>query len=421
MNDANSSKSIRWLRNASLCTFWLGVFAIVFFSPFNILNRTNINDTAWFVAPFVAAAVAVLAIIVYLIALELGQGEARDGFVAVLTGEAARDRPIILVLLPFDFAESGPIERAFGQFVSGISVVALFFGAAVRPVTAPPTLPYSYGAFEQELGSALARAIHDAVDELDDAIASQALLVTIGNRCVSCGSDEFGLNDKDGPETFRRLAEAAELIVLLPDQSPAVLWELSQTLPSRALLEKTVFIMPRGGSARRWAALAEYATDKLGATLPRHDGNGCCFRLTSDRQPGETVALESFNRGLQSYLESATTGAFSVAELWKSVKMFPVESPAVPQTAPDWARRVTATGYVDDGEALIKQLGGTVAYQVSGEVFTSTKITVRVFGVEHSFESQYDMVQWIIKDVVPRVMSGPANPAGGIATSRSRP
>jgi hypothetical protein len=421
MSGTNSSQSIRRLRNASLWTFWLSLFAIVLFSPLNILTKLDLDDTFWYAAPFVAAAVAVLAITFYLIALDRGQDEARDEFVAVLTGEPARDRPIILLLLPFDFAEPGAFESAAGQLLSGISMVALLFGAAVRPITAPPTLPYSYGSFERELGTALASAIHDAVDELDDAIDSRTLLVAIGNRCVSCGSDKFGLNDKDGPETFRRLAEVAVLIVMVPDTSPAVLWELSHIVPSRDFLAKTAFIMPRGGSAKRWAALAEYAAEKLGATLPGHDGSGGCFRLTSDRQPGKTAALESFTSGLQGYLEDAATGAFSVAELWKSVETSPVVSSVLPQTAPDWARRVTATGYVDDGEALIKQLGGTVVYQESGEIFTRTEITVRVFGVEHSFESQYDMVQWIIKDVVARVMSGPANPAGGITTDRRRP
>jgi hypothetical protein len=83
-----------------------------------------------------------------------------------------------------------------------------------------------------------------------------------------------------------------------------------------------------------------------------------------------------------------------------------------PQTASDWARRVAVTGYVDDGEALIKQLGGTVVYEAIGKVFATTHVAVRVFGEERSFESSHDMVQWIVRDVVPRVISDQANADG---------
>lgn len=85
-----------------------------------------------------------------------------------------------------------------------------------------------------------------------------------------------------------------------------------------------------------------------------------------------------------------------------------INNPILSQTASDLARKVAETQYIDDGEALIKHLGGSVVYQESGEVFTQEKITVRVFGEEHSFESKYDMVQWIIKDVVPKVAPGAA-------------
>jgi len=77
----------------------------------------------------------------------------------------------------------------------------------------------------------------------------------------------------------------------------------------------------------------------------------------------------------------------------------------------DCARRVAATEYVEDGEALVKQLGGTVVYQEPGLFSTrEEKIIVRIFGQEHSFESAYDMVQWIIREVVPKVMSRQAKP-----------
>jgi hypothetical protein len=122
VNGTNNSRSIRRLRSASLWTILLSLFAIVLFSSLNILTRLNLDDTFWYVAPFIAAIVIVLAIAVYLVALALGRLEARREFTAVLTGEATRDRLIVLLLLRFDFAEPGPIDRAAGQFFSGASM-----------------------------------------------------------------------------------------------------------------------------------------------------------------------------------------------------------------------------------------------------------------------------------------------------------
>ena len=423
MNVAFNSQSIRRLRSASLWTFWLSVFAIGLFSPFNILSRVSFNDTFWFVAPFVAASIAVVAITFYLVALALGQAQGRHEFMAILTGEAARVRPIILLLLPFDFAERGIVERAADQFFSGLLAVAAFFGAAGVAATAQPTLsrPIGYGmsAVEQAVAAALWSAIRDATAKIDDAIIdSQAVLVAIGDKCISCEDDKISLNEKDGSEIFQRFAEIAVLIVMVLDMSPAVLWEFSQIVSSRDFLAKAVFMMPRGAE-KRWVELSEYAARKLGVTLPQHGDNGCVFRLTSDRRTGEAVSLEALTRGLQTYLESqSTVGTFSAADLWKSVEtsqneylaLETLENPVLPQTASGWARRVTATGYVDDGEALVKQLGGSIVYQEFGEIFTHEKITVRISGEEHSFESKYNMVQWIIKDLVPKVLSGQAKP-----------
>jgi hypothetical protein len=105
----DSSRSIRRVRSVSLWTFWLNLIAIPFLSPFNILSRMIFfGDALWFVGPVVAAIVAVVAIIVYFVALALGRAQARDEFATILTGKAAaRPRPIVLLLLPFDFAEPG--------------------------------------------------------------------------------------------------------------------------------------------------------------------------------------------------------------------------------------------------------------------------------------------------------------------------
>ena len=101
-----------------------------------------------------------------------------------------------------------------------------------------------------------------------------------------------------------------------------------------------------------------------------------------------------------------------------------LNSQVPPQSVADWARRVAATAYVDDGEALINQLGGPVDYRELGKIFTHEKITVQVLGEEHSFESKYEMVQWVIKVLVPEVQRGryvvaPNQRAGQSANSQT--
>jgi hypothetical protein len=423
MNVAFSSQFIRRLRIASLWTFWLSLIAIPALSPFDILAWTPLFGIFWFIAPFVAAAVAVVAIGFYFFALALGRAQVRDEFVAVLTGGDARARPIILLLLPFDFAEPRIIERTADLFFGGLLMESAFLGGAAIAATAQPMLnrPIGYGmsAVEQAVAGAFWRGVRDAATELDDAIIdSQAVLVAIGDKYLSCESDKIRLNERDGAEVFRRFAEVAALIIMVPDMSLGILWELSHIVTSSDFLAKTVFIMSRGTAQRR-GELVAHAASKLGVALPGPNDNGCVFRLTSDRRPGEAVSLEAFTRGLQAYLESQSADStFCAAQLWKSVESSQnnylaaetMESPVLPQTAHDWAQRVSVTGYVEDGEALIKQLGGSVVYQELGEIFTREKITVHVSGQEHSFESKYDMVQWIIKDLVPTVPSGPAKP-----------
>jgi hypothetical protein len=67
------------------------------------------------------------------------------------------------------------------------------------------------------------------------------------------------------------------------------------------------------------------------------------------------------------------------------------------------ARKVAATRYIEDGEALVKELGGTLSYEETGRIFKTRRITVKVLGDERQFASSgsgrtpdYEMVQWVI-------------------------
>ncbi|MDB5578341.1 MAG: hypothetical protein JWR80_3517, partial [Bradyrhizobium sp.] len=61
--------------------------------------------------------------------------------------------------------------------------------------------------------------------------------------------------------------------------------------------------------------------------------------------------------------------------------------------------------YVNDAIALIEKVGGTVSQQrKQGRLFAKDEIVVEVFGESHNFEREYDMTQWVIKTVVPRIV-----------------
>jgi len=132
---------------------------------------------------------------------------------------------------------------------------------------------------------------------------------------------------------------------MMPGPSASLLWELSQILWSPNLLEKTVFIMPRGGNhslVKAWEIVSDVAA-QLGVSFPVYSSQGCYFRLRGDGHPSDTVALEPFTRALRKFVTSpAYTGLIDATEVLKLAHAdFKVEdetvvvraSPAVSATA----------------------------------------------------------------------------------------
>jgi hypothetical protein len=107
---------------------------------------------------------------------------------------------------------------------------------------------------------------------------------------------------------------------MMPGPSVSLLWELSQIVQSRSLLEKTVFIMPRGGKlslVRTWQKVSDMAGE-VGVNLPPYVSEGCYFRLREDGHTSETFALEPFTRALGKFVRSPSyTGVIDLAEVLK--------------------------------------------------------------------------------------------------------
>jgi len=101
---------------------------------------------------------------------------------------------------------------------------------------------------------------YEVEENLDDAIGLNAMFVPIGDRLASYGAAKITVKEEDWQKTFARLASASQLIFMMPGPSASALWELSQIMQSRKLLEKTVFIMPpESSSSEQRNPLAQFA------------------------------------------------------------------------------------------------------------------------------------------------------------------
>jgi uncharacterized membrane protein YhaH (DUF805 family) len=89
-------------------------------------------------------------------------------------------------------------------------------------------------------------------------------------------------------------------------------------------------------------------------------------------------------------------------------KLTDQKNEAQTKTALDCARRLLETKFVDDAKALIEALEGTISYIEKGVIFSKLGILVHVFGERRLFNSEYEMVQWIAKEVAPKVVEGRA-------------
>jgi hypothetical protein len=292
MNVPINIRIARRIRRASRIAFWLSaVFLLI-----------SLNTNSSFLTGTLAVT-AVLAVVIYLIALRVGQTLAGREFAAALAGDLGRNRPIILFLRSFDIARSS-LSARFRVELGYVMRATFSIGIA--------SLVGDTAAFTDRR--------YDVEEHLDSAIGLNAMFVAIGNRLASYGAAKITVKDQDWQDMFYRLANASQLIFMMPGPSAALLWELSQIVRSPSLLEKTVFIMPREGNrsvAEAWEKVSEMAAE-LGVRLPPYSSEGCYFRLREDGQLGEAVGLEPFTRAMHEFMAGpAYTGAIDFAAVMK--------------------------------------------------------------------------------------------------------
>jgi len=259
----------------------------------------SLSQISWLTAAL--AGIVVLATLIHLGALNVTQTLANREFAAALATDSGTKRPIVLFLRSFDIAQYSFSDKV----VRELSYIALTGLSALQliPVTR-----------------------YDVEENLDDAIGLNAMFVALGDRLASYGAAKIRVKDEDWQNTFSRLADAAQLIFMMPGLSAGARWEFSQIVCSRRLREKTIFIMqPRSFSYVRsspyheWTLLSEAAAE-LGVSFPPYALEGCYFRLRKDGQPSEIVALAPFTRALSKFVTSpAYTGVIDFAEVVKLV------------------------------------------------------------------------------------------------------
>lgn len=296
LNAPTNIRIARSIRRVSRTTFWLST---VFF-------LISLSDIGWLTAVF--AVTVVLAIFIYLGALKVGQMLTDREFATALAADPGANLPIILFLRSFDIARSSLGSRFMMEV---IYTVQLCFQVLIA--TGPSVPEFSHRPYDVE-------------ENLDNAIGLNAMFVALGDRRASYGAAKITVKDEDWQNIFYRLANASQLIFMMPGLSEGSLWELWQIICSRSLLEKTVFIMPPGGFPlvrsspdREWAVLSDMAPE-LGVRFPPYSREGCYFRLREDGQPTEIVALEPFTHALSKFVTSpAYTGEINFANVLKLV------------------------------------------------------------------------------------------------------
>jgi hypothetical protein len=322
-----------------------------FFVSACLWSFNSFSDIGWLLAT-----TAILALFIYLSALKIGQMLASREFAAALAADPGTSRPIILFLRSFGIARSSLGSR-FMMELSDIVQTGLgnlrynwaWWGGLLRG-------GFTMAAVQAEISShpRMGFAQHrpyEIEENLDNAIGLNAMFVALGNRLASYGAAKITVKDEDWQKIFCRLANASQLIFMMPGPSPGALWELWQIMSSRSLLEKTVFVMPAEGPSlfkssplTEWTILSDAAAE-IGVRFPPYSRAGCYFRLCDDEGPGQPetfkmmerrrmigitnqaiivptdiVALEPFTRALSKFVTSPEyTGVVDFASIWKLV------------------------------------------------------------------------------------------------------
>lgn len=107
------------------------------------------------------------------------------------------------------------------------------------------------------------------------------VLISFGFHDGQVGAGRVNTSDIEWIDRFRKLADRATAIVVVPGSQPGIIEEI-RWLRERNLLAKTIFFKPRWYPRVAWQKMAQFYEDEGGIKFPAFSPKQIAFRVDSD-------------------------------------------------------------------------------------------------------------------------------------------
>lgn len=186
-------------------------------------------------------------------------------------------------------AERLPLTSVLSQFSVGVPRFALF----LRPFSVTRRLsvtnPYKSGGYLWPGAAAEPNEV-DLETLLSDAFGRNTPLIALGEPGEAIGAGRVKAPETDWREAVKKLASAAESILVIPSAKDGTKWEI-EYLKEHGLLAKCIFIMPPSTSlevAESWRS----SIGKLPIYMPPYERMGMLFSVDN---LGQVAARSDLN------------------------------------------------------------------------------------------------------------------------------
>lgn len=149
-----------------------------------------------------------------------------------------------------------------------------------------------------------------------ETFADTTPMIALGLPGEHLGAGRIETDDDGWQDYVRRLADAAEFIIMLPSHRAGTQWEIKHILDEN-LLTKSVWIMPPSTSRNRsdsrayWLAAQEKTREACGLNLPAYDDHGMVFSYDERLQVRNAEPLDLSS---QSSLQQSVRRVLSITQ-----------------------------------------------------------------------------------------------------------
>ena len=258
--------AVKWQRFARNTAISAGAFLALFHGHYlGVLLQSDLAANA---ITLCMTAVAIAAVVAYLVSLPLAQRQRNAALRSLYSTESGMPGAFFLYLRSFEHARSSLLGR--------LTYHASNFFPIFRAI-----LSHRY----------------DVEEQLAEALQPHGLLLAIGDRRISYGAAKLTTGE-DWKSDFAVLASSARLIFFAPAATTNVLWEMQQVL-SEPLAQKTIWLMPANQSQKAWSQIADGCHANFGVTLPTYTREGCFFSLGANKRAQDIKTLTDFIKDLE--------------------------------------------------------------------------------------------------------------------------